>query len=109
MWILAEYQESDPLSSFEKKIECLKDWLPKSAVVGYVSDRPPVEYLFTVYTLVPVLVEVKEYSYPPYFVKDTGKDYDFLIENTHQDRFNENNYSVVIDCGNGVRLYKKRD
>ena len=106
-----KYYGTDSVSKFEKRIECLKGLAPKSGLAGYVSDRPPIEFLYTAYTLLPLFVEVKQYSYAPHFVEDKGKDYGFVIENTNNDRnavFRDDHYDIVIDCANGVRLYKKR-
>ena len=106
------YSGNDSVSKFEKRIECLKGLVPKSGLAGYVSDRPPIEFLYTAYTLLPLFVEVKQYSYAPHFVEDKGKDYGFVIENTGNERnstFKNDLYEVIIDCSNGVRLYKKKD
>ena len=106
------YSGNDSVSKFEKRIECLKGLVPKSGLAGYVSDRPPIEFLYTAYTLLPLFVEVKQYSYAPHFVEDKGKDYGFVIENTSNERnstFKNDLYEVIIDCSNGVRLYKKKD
>lgn len=106
-----KYSGNNSVSKFEKRIECLKGLLPKSGLAGYVSDRPPIEFLYTAYTLLPLFVEVKQYSFTPHFVEDKGKDYDFVIENTSNERnttFKNDHYEIIIDCSNGVRLYKKR-
>ena len=90
---------------------CIKNRLPETGLVGYVSDRPPIEFPLTAYVLSPLFVEVKKYDYSPYHVEDTGKDYGFIIVNSSGNYKyaifqNRAHYVKVVDCGNGVRLYQ---
>lgn len=100
------------VSRFDKRIECIKKHVPEIGLVGYVSDRAPIEFALTAYILSPLFVEVKKYDRPPHFVEDRGKDYEFIIENSsnHKDIIFKNraHYVKLVDCANGVRLYQNR-
>lgn len=103
---------SNIVSRFDKRIECIKKHLPGTGLVGYVSNRAPMEFALTAYILSPLFLGVKKYDRPPHFVEDRSKDYDFIIENSinHKDIIFKNRaqYVKLVDCANGVRLYQNR-
>jgi hypothetical protein len=110
MWGLMEGRGDDPLPEFERRMACLKDLLPKRGFAGYVSDRSPIEFVYAANAVLPLIIEVKQYEFPPHIVPDTGKEYDFVIENTADTQnpmFINARYEIIADCFNGVRLFRK--
>jgi hypothetical protein len=108
----SKHSGNDFVSIFETRIDCVKKEVPKIGIIGYVSDRPPIEFVLANYILSPLILEVKQYDHPPHFVKDKGKNFELVIENSNNIKSsifkNRGNYAKVLDCSNGVRLFSHR-